>query len=120
MSEPAAQDLVIQRGDDTPFTITFSPADTSIVGGKVWLTIKKRESDSDSAALLRVNTEDDPAILHIDDATHASGELPAAKTARLPIGTWVYDVQARTPDGKIRTTQRGRAVVEFDVTRATT
>jgi hypothetical protein len=115
MSLPTTQNLTAVRGDDWSHQATFTLVTGSLVGSKIWFTIKTRESDADSAALLQLNTVTGGVV--IDDATHATVTLTAAQTELLTPGTKFYDMAVLTSGGKNYTAVKGRFIVVSDVTQ---
>lgn len=109
--------LVCIRGDTWKYQATFSGA--SIVGSKLWLTVKRKDTDPDTGLVQIVSDGVAPGIV-IDDATHATFALTPAQTALLPVGPWRFDVQIKMPSGDVFTTDSGTFQVLADITRSTT
>jgi hypothetical protein len=112
-------DLDCRRGDTWKHQATLGPSDSTIVGSLLWFTVKKNERDADAAAIVRLRSDGVSPGIVIDDATHATVTIAAAKTALLPPGTHWYDLQIRTPAGEVYTADSGAFVVSADITRAT-
>lgn len=118
------QTIRCTKGDTVPFTIDAIVDEsgtviTSLSGWTFFFTLKLvgDAAADDSAALV---SKTSPATITISGVT-VSCELTAAETGALTVGTnYVWDIQAKTPAGKIFTLDRGVLIVERDVTRRTT
>lgn len=111
------QQLTLRRGDDWSLPATFTLLSGTIIGAKLWMTIKSDLADPDPG-LVQITTTGGGIV--IDDGTHATFTLTAAQTALLPATTLCYDVQIKLPGGGVYTTQSGPLRVLPDATRDTT
>lgn len=111
----------ITRGDTNE--IQFEALDSAgnaipLTGANIWLFIKETYADSDADALV-TKTETDG--ITVDNATAGIGTatIQPADTASLPSYAHylVYDIQVRTPAGKVTTTQGGPLWVVPDAAR---
>jgi hypothetical protein len=110
---------VIHAGDDYDYTFTVlrDGSALSLVGAKLWFTIKARSSDLDPGKLQYDST--DSTEMEITDGANGIFvlHLKAADTKDLE-GTWEYDIKALLSSGSIIRLSRG--VIEFlpNITRA--
>lgn len=99
-------DLQVRRGDTFgPRQLTFTLESGGIVGSTITFKIKKAARDA--TALLTAKTSDVDPMIVIDDATHATLEIPKEKTALLPFGSWWWDIEILLPSGRNYTTDSG-------------
>lgn len=109
--------LTMNRGDDQPIVFTFSGDSTFQVGDTVWFTAKLTHADTDDAAIVHVVS---PTDVTLNGAT-ATATIPASATEAFLYETpLVYDWQLRTANGHVHTLDKGRIIVQPDVTRTTT
>lgn len=110
----------IVRGDDWDYVVTFTLSSGSLVGCKVWMTLKTDMNLTDGQAAIQVST--DPAVggVTVIDATTAEFVLTASQTAALEPGSYYVDIQAKTQAGAVITCKnlQKRTIVAADVTRA--
>lgn len=105
------------EGDVDAFTLQIldtdgvTPIDTT--GWIGWVTIKESYSDADEDAIWQ-----DVSNPTGDDATN--GLIPLTWDLSLTVANtvYVYDVQVKSPDGVIRTWDRGKIAILPEVTRA--
>lgn len=121
-------------GNDRTLTVTANYKDeegnitgpVDLTGAKVWMTVKQRTGDPDSAAIfMRRNTAaggDDSEIRVITPATNGQVEvyIVPSNTRGVGAGTYQYDIQVITSDGKTYTITRAKITLSDDVTKATT
>lgn len=110
----------ITRGDDWNYVATFTLTSGSLVGCKVWMTLKTSLALTDDQASIQIST--DPLIggVTVIDATTASFVMMAAQTAALSARGYYVDIQALTQLGVVITCKnlQQRTTVVADVTRA--
>lgn len=115
----------LHAGDDYEhlFTVTGKG---SLVGAKIWLTVKENATDDDTAAKLQLDSSDADQIEITDGAAgefmvkfRSAENGVSGHTTDLIAGTWVYDIQIKTAAG-ITTSIDG--VIEFapNITKAST
>lgn len=116
----------VTEGDDIPITWTLtssgSPFDLSTVT-KVWITVKKDYDDDDSAALIAINSDDDPTLVQYGVAGPGAGKiygkLIAASTVGLAQYRYVYyDIQGLNASN-IQTFVHGRIKFHKQATKYT-
>jgi len=133
----AGSTLTIQRGDTVTAAFTGLGAITNYL--KLWITIKERTSDPDTAAIALVLLSnpgvgtDGLQYLNGAAGTAAQGALvvdsaaagdvtltleAAATTQLVPHASLVYDIQWKSATSKIYTLTSGTCVVTGDVSRA--
>lgn len=84
----------------------------SIVGWKVYFTMKVDYKDSDDSAAVKKDI-----ITHTDPANGKTEiNLEYADTKDLELIEYYYDVQVKKPSGAVRTVMKGRVKVEWEVT----
>ncbi len=120
--------LVVMRGDSIQVDYqVFGPDGVtpfSLVGAKVYGTIKRQTSDTDAAALSRVDssgtsTPTGGAVTVTDAANglvtvrHPTGATTALEAG---IGLLVYDVQVRDANGRVFTVDHGTITLVPDCT----
>lgn len=120
--------ITILRGD----TFNESVLTTTMSGTpeKLWFGVKSNKNLSDSGSIFLVQ---DSAVKYIDgitpeagdsasityvDSTHVAITISAATSAKLPYGSFYYDIQYLL-SGKIKTVRSGTLNVSVDVVRAT-
>jgi len=105
----------ITRGDNEPYTLEFTRngEPEPITGWKIYFTMKKKLSQSDADANLKVDiTEhDDP------ENGKTSIYLTNGQTDDLEPGDYFFDIQVKKADGIIKTILIGKVKVVADVTR---
>lgn len=110
--------IEIIRGDDVSLNLHFkdsSGVDIDITGYTVFFTVKRKLTDTDAAALLKVDV-----TTHISPATGRTVvSLVNTATDDIFEGTYYYDLQLKDPDGLISSTKRGVFNVVDDVTKRT-
>ncbi len=109
------EDIEVTRGDDKRWSLLLTRRDSTphnITGWTVFFTVKSAVTDPDASAKIAKNI-----------TSHASPlngltliDLSASDTASLPVGTYYYDIQVKTDAGKIYTVQKGKFVIDYDVT----
>lgn len=108
---------IIKRGDDWKKTITLAPAEgapaVNISGSKLWLTIKRRITDTYAQAAVRLTTEPGEGLV-ILDGTRFTAAIPRATSRLLKAGPHFIDVQARTPAGEWVTMQLPETIQASD------
>lgn len=91
----------IRRGDD--YKVKFNFGANDITGFEIWLTIKHAFTDADADAILqyKITAGNDSADTPQTGICYM--HIPAVLTKPLPLGSFFYDLQVRTPDGQIET-----------------
>jgi len=116
----AAEKRVLHAGDDYDYQFTFLQGGVAmdLTGSKVWLTVKRQDTDLDADALLQLDSETGGITL----TTPASGVITvhfaSGETDDLE-GVWNYDIQVKTVADKIITVARGKIEFLANITRAT-
>jgi len=111
------QNLECVRGDTWARTVTFTLAEGTLDGARVYMTIKSRQTDLDEDAVAQIDTEG--GGVEITGETTARVTLTAAVTALFGVKTYFYDVQVVLESGDVETAVMGDFVVVADATRAT-
>ncbi len=115
----------VVRGDDLEITRTITNVNTGDLLNRVWLTLKRLESDDDVDAFLRkeVTAVDNPGQGQLTD--NGAGDGNAAVRFDLTtldtdgadrLRPYFYDIQVRTVAGKIYTPEKGTITFIGDVT----
>ena len=109
--------FVVYRGDDWNMQVIFADEDDvriDITGWTVWMTLKRKKTDSDSDCVLQeiVTTFPDPTTGVCLVA------VPRARTNNLK-GLFYYDFQFQNAAGAITTITSGGVTFLEDITRAT-
>jgi len=117
------QNLSLLRGDDIVYALAVVDENGSVkslVGAKLWFTVKDNESDADSAAKFQLSSTSSDQIEITDDVGGlADIKITNANTRSLEVQAYVYDVQVKDAASKISTVTKGTFVIVGDVTRAT-
>lgn len=113
-----SETITIVRGDDHEHEITFVDVDDStgietpldLTGATVALTVKKNPADPQSKAIFSVST-----------ATHTNAAQGETKIVLTPTetsisGEFYYDLQITFPNGKIKSVNKGKYIIDQDVT----
>lgn len=107
-----------KRGDTLDYTITVAGVDLTAPNTHIWFTGKLNRSDPDGTAVWQ-RTINNGGII-VTGPTTAIATLDPLITANLPDGTIVYyDVQVRTPEGRVQTAFEGEIPFDVDITQAT-
>lgn len=119
-------DIKVVRGDSCTFDVyatRFNPTTgndepISLAGAKMWFTCKLETRDTDTSALIRLNSADHPAQVRSisDPAGQIRVSLLPADTDGLPVSYLPYDVQLRESDGTVTTIVKGSIEVDRDRT----
>lgn len=120
-------DITAIRGDNESYDVTVTDAAgqrVDLTGSAMWFTVKLNQTDPDLLALVRKSTYDSGITL----ATQSGATLGMATIDLLPADTskllapksLFYDVQLKTPNGKITTIVEGDFDLIADITRTTT
>jgi hypothetical protein len=112
------ENIEVTRGDDKRWSLLLTKRDGTphnITDWIVFFTVKQSHSDADASAKIvkNITSHADP----INGMTLI--DLAAADTASLTLGDYYYDIQTKTPTGKIYTIQKGKFVIAYDVTTRT-
>lgn len=102
-------------GDDRRIKRTYEDLPTGNIISQGWLTVKKKEKDSDAAALIQKSiTTAATADGQITDADTAGGsigmyfDLTDSETGSAKAGIdYVYDIQVKTSTGGLHTLEKG-------------
>jgi hypothetical protein len=92
----------IRQGDRYEIKITY-PEGTDITGYKFWITLKRQFDDPDSAAVLQTVTTAGNDYRDEPSNGFSFIVIPEYQTANAPKGSYYWDVQARSPEGVIKT-----------------
>jgi hypothetical protein len=117
MTQPTEGVMQITRGDDALKTITFDQAVASFSAVVVTIREKAAREQTDNTDATWTGSLASGAITAL--STYAlSLTIPKAATVLMLRDAYVYDVQVvTTPGGKTHTTERGRVLVGWDVSR---
>lgn len=119
--------------DDRTLTVTANYMDedgnitgpVDLAGSKIWMTVKQRSGDPDSAALfMKRNTAaggSDAEIKILTPTTDGQAEVYIVPddSEEIDPGTYQYDVQVKLGNNKTYTITRGKITFSEDVTKAT-
>ena len=110
--------MEMYRGDTKAYTLSFTNGNgepQSIVGWKVYFTMKQNPNQSDEKAALKVD------VTSHDDAPNGktSIHLSSTLTDKLVPGTYYYDIQVKRTESNIITIDAGEIKVLADITRRT-
>lgn len=113
--------FTIYRGDTyrETWTIMNGANPSTIVGGKLYFTIKTNLTDVDGSAVLQLTSPSSGIVLNDAANGKATLTITSAQTAAIAVGTYWYDVQLKNSDNEITTLVRGRLTVDADVTIST-
>lgn len=103
-------------GNDVTLRLTLANDDgtpVNLTGCTLFLTEKRRASDSDDDAILKKTWG-----THTNAAGGVS-EVELTKEETAEVGRWVTDIQMKDSGGKVRTLAKGYAVVNQKVTGRT-
>lgn len=110
--------ITIKRGDSATLDVSFKDsagANVNLTDSVVFFTVKRRVGDSDDDAVITKDIE--------DIETPASGKvevvLSPTNTSELA-GAYFYDIQLKDKDGNITSSDKGKLIVEKDITIRTT
>jgi len=112
-------DLNVKRGDTLVFSFTFTYNDTGaavpLTGWAIWFTLKKKEDDLDSAALVRKQ------FTNFTNPTLGKATIIAATAAETDtlLGKYFFDIQYKDNSGIVRTPDEGTINFTRDITRTT-
>jgi hypothetical protein len=118
-----SSDLYTRRGDTVVFSITVTDRTTGgpidLTGYSIWCTAKSSLSDPDSAAVFQLTRSSGDIEVTGAENNVIRVTIPAAATVGFT-GNRVlfYDVQIRSPSGRVTTVVDGKMFVVQDVTRA--
>ena len=119
--------------DDRTLTVTANYKDedgnitgpVDLAGAKIWMTVKQRSKDPDTAALfMKRNTAaggSDTEIKVLTPTTDGQAEVYIVPddTTEIDPGTYQYDIQTKLANNKTYTITRGKITFSEDVTKAT-
>ncbi len=120
------KELVAGDDKDVVRTITLVPVGQVLVKG--WLTVKRKETDLDQAAIFQkvIDTNNTGGVGWVEDLDASDGQgivhfyLQPAQTSLLQDGKeYYFDIQVKTDTGKIYTPIKGTVKAQKSVTRAT-
>jgi hypothetical protein len=113
-----SNDLVIIRGDDQCYNLKFQDEnedDIDITGWKIYFTVKINATDSDDAAVLKIDT-----TVHTNPTQGKTSFTVTHVQSNTLLGVYSYDIQAKKLDGSIVTVLVGRIEFTEDITRRIT
>ena len=110
-------DLEIKRGSTYETDLIATTEDgvaVNLTGWKIRFMVKRNITDGDGQALL------DVSLSTFTDPTNGKTtfSIPAATTAQLPAGTFVYAYQVIDATGNVAESQSGQCIVTPDVIQA--
>jgi hypothetical protein len=121
-----ALQLTMSRGDTMLWDtiVQQSGAPVNLAGALLWFTAKRRLSDTDAQAVLRLGSPGTGLTgITITDSPNGAitVTVPAGATDALPdfTVTLYWDLQYRSAGGRVATANSGTLLVSPDVTRAT-
>ena len=106
--------LQITRGDTWSRTIIFEDEDNvrkNITGWTVFMTIKVKADDSDTATTTIAKT-----ITVFSDPTNGEAEISLTSTDTKDVGNYIFDIQIKTNLNEIITVLEGTIVITQDIT----
>lgn len=116
--------IEVIRGDTNTFLVTFvrNNAVVSLVGAKMWFTVKDKATDPDVNAIIALNSVDnsDQIVSSFPTSGQFQIQLTDADTDLLVKTAYLYDVQVKEANGTVTTVQRGKLKVVRDITRTST
>lgn len=110
-------------GDDFTIERTVTALPSGVVLSKVWFTVKKKYTDTDSNALIQkaITTVNQPGIGIIDNINHFYIYLSPTDTELLnPTSEYFYDIQLKLSDTSITTPEFGTIIALPQVTKTRT
>lgn len=118
MTEPKQQTLRAKRGDTKIWTITFDQAVSGYV--EIWFTIRDgwATTEVDDADAISQKTLSGGGIATTGTYT-ADVEFSDVDALAWQKASYQYDIQIRTAQGRIFTTQYGSLMITPDATRST-
>lgn len=127
MTKTGVQIKNIVIGDDFRIQRTYEGLPTGVVIDTAWLTIKKKESDLDAAALIQkeiTTSATSSGEITDEDTTGANlamyFDLTDTETLTAKAGiAYLYDIQVKTAGGAIHTLERGTITFIKQITIAT-
>lgn len=106
-----ANEIEMYRGDTKTITVTVTANGSAynLTGAALVMTVRKY----DDGPVVFSNT------MTIKDAAGGIAELtiPSATSAAFPVGSFVYDIELTTSDGKVYTIVKSTFTVTADVTK---
>ncbi len=110
--------IPLYRGDSREYNITFTNSSGGAIDiseWKIYFTVKKNYSDSDSQAIIKedVTVHDDP----VNGKTKIT--LLPVDTDHLIPARYYYDIQIKRGEENITTILQGKIRIKADVTRRT-
>jgi hypothetical protein len=92
----------IRAGDSYQLEIKYNNG-SDITGYKFWLTLKNKFTDDDSAAVLQTTTVAGSLPQDTPESGVCFFVISSEVTGTIPVGSYFYDLQARTQQGEITT-----------------
>lgn len=119
--------LVQQLTDPTLPPGTSNPyVPVDLTGAKLWMTAKKKLTDTDAKAVFQITSPSDITIDTTPTTGRAKVTVPASATLSVvfPVDTAqleiYYDIQVKTSTGIVQTVASGKLILTEDVTDAIT
>lgn len=116
--------LKMTRGDDRRLrgTVRAEGVAADLTGYTIWFTAKRKISDTDAEAVIRLNSDslggvafdtEETGVFYVLIAASLTADLPDTEATNL-----LYDLQIQTPAGLTQTLAKSILRVEYDITRA--
>jgi hypothetical protein len=106
--------LEMYRGDDKTFNLTFTDSDgdpIDLTDAKVFLTVKRRQTDADSAAIIAKK---------VTSHSQATGGITAVTVTHtdsaVDVGSYYYDIQLVDSNTDVTTITTGSFTIKRDIT----
>ena len=109
--------LIIMRGDDKWYVLTFKDADgvaIDITGWTIFMTVKGKMTDADVDAIIT-----ETVTSHFDPTAGQTKVHISSTQSTVAAASYYYDIQVKKDDDEIFTVMYGDFVVRQDVTLRT-
>lgn len=115
-------ELSMYRGDNSTIILNVSQGggEFDLTDCSMWFTVKENKSDADESAVMMLETGTDAITFTNAAAGEAAIEIVPGDTYDLSVSgtkTLLYDIQLKTPAGKVYTIDTGTLVILEDLTR---
>lgn len=113
-------DITVFRNDDHDIIVTFTDSkdvEIDISEYVIFFTVKEDPEDADENALIKIDE-----TIGVGEGTTGSMtiNITPSDTSSLVPGKYVYDIQWKDTDNKIKTLVKGDFILKADVTTRTT
>ena len=109
-----SSNLEMYRGDDKTFNVTFTDADgnaINLTGATVFLTVKKKQTDPDTAAIIAKK------VTSHSQATAGITAVTVTHTdSNVAVGSYYYDIQLVDSNTTVTTITTGAFTIKRDIT----